>query len=412
MICMLGLSTIAAVSGEELVEDPWLQLVAQLEHHDPAVLSARAQVEAARLLVDQARVTHNPSLEVELEELAPWDSDSEGPRARVGYSIEREASAKISSRVAVAELAVRQAEADFAITRADAAAVMLEQLIEIRRAEGLAASRQVILASLERTINVIRLRVEEGEAPGAELHRLAAERALEHAQLDVLELEAWAIRESLKSRLHADDDLIDRLIRASTLPYPIAGLTEADWIAAALEHSPVREIRRLELVALELELAGAGVASRSDLTYRAFVERSRHDTALGVGIEVPLKQGGNGTAALQDALESRRTALATSLALEEALLAEEIRRRLRIVESSARPLALLEGEALTAAEQALEAARLAYTEGEGELLDYLDAVRQHQEVAEAVIEARIAHEAAVVALITATGLATNPEVLQ
>ncbi|HYE78193.1 MAG TPA: TolC family protein [bacterium] len=413
----LGLLLLAAPSGA--ADDPpgltladaarWHLLADAAAALDPEVIAAEAEVRAAEALVAQARATNNPALEVELEEFAPWD-DLGTPTARVGYLVEREGRGKIAGRVAVAEAEVARARAEAAALRNEAAGEVLELLVEVAPIETAIAALRQSQGLLETTVQVISLRVEEGEAPGSELRRLQAESSAALAELLQLEAELQGAWIPIASRTGRSPEDAQEHFGDFTLAVPRWEL--AQWQEAALAHHPTLALYAAEIGIVERELAAARAESRSDLTYSAFVERSEEATSVGVGLEIPLKQGGNGTAALQEALTIRTTAAQDARHMAQQRIQLEVAQRWAALQATQAPIDTLANEALPAAARARDAAHLAYTEGEGTLLDYLDAVRQHQELVAQLVEARAAHQRALVALVIAAGLAAHPEVLQ
>jgi|GEM_PF-3696047 len=410
ILCGALILLLASLSmAAEAVPLPWPNLVAALEQADPELVAARGEVEAQRALVDQARARPNPALELELSDIALREGeDPIDPRLRAAYSIEQPAAGLISRRVALAELEVRRAEADLALVRQERLHTLLPDWIEASRLNGALALALENVERLNESVALTRLLVDEGEVAGTDLRRLEVEAGLAESSRAGIERELIAARGLLALQLGLPTDEL-ALPPLGTL-FPLeSGPDLAAWQALAITHQPELLRDRAELERLTLEQAVAEAEGRAGVNYSVFLESTEDETVAGAGISIPLKQPGNGTRSTQESLARRREALAESVRIREVQLASQIAVQVARVAAVRAAIGQLKTQVLHPADAALATAHLAWQEGEGSLLNYLDAQRQQISIAERLLEAQAELARSRGTLMLTAGLTTWPE---
>ncbi|MEO7993966.1 MAG: TolC family protein [bacterium] len=387
----------------------WLSLVGALDQADPDLITAYGEVAAQQALVDQARARPNPELELEVSDIALREGDDPvDPRLRAAYSIEQPASGLISRRVALAELEVRRAEADLALVRQERLHALLPDWIEVSRLAGALGLATESAARLTDSVVLTQQLVDEGEVPGADLRRLQVESGIAESSRAEVARELIAARGLLALHLGLPPESAVTPPLAELFPAGSGEVLET-WQTLALAHRPDLLRDRTELDRLALEQAVAEAEGRSNPSYSVFLESTVDETVAGAGLTIPLKGHGNGTRGTQESIGHRREALQTTITVREQQITTEVAVRYASAEAAEAQVSQLESAVLPAAEAALNAARLAWQEGEGSLLNYLDAERQRLALGETLLDAQAALAEARGELLLATGLTTRPE---
>lgn len=405
----LSLPISAAAIGADAVPQGWPGLVSALEQADPELVAARGEVESQRALVDQARVRSNPELELELSDLALREGeDPVDPRVRVAWSIEQPPPGLIGRRIALAEFEVRCAEAELGMIRQERLAALLPQWIEVSRLSDALSLATDSTARLHENVELTRQLVNEGETAGTDLRRLEVEAGLAASSRASLERELTTTRGLVALQLGLAPDNLEVALLRELFP-PNSALDLTTWQSLARTHRPELLRDRAELDRLTLQQQVADAEGRSSLAYSVFVESTEAETTAGAGLTIPLKQSGNGTRATQQSIARRHEALTEALQLRETQVTAEIAVHFAAVEAALAQVAELEAVVVPAADAALATALLAWREGEGSLLNYLDAQRQRISINESLLDGQVDLANARGELMLAAGLTTWPE---
>jgi cobalt-zinc-cadmium efflux system outer membrane protein len=257
-------------------------------------------------------------------------------------------------------------------------------------------------------VELTRQLVNEGETAGTDLRRLEVEAGLAESSRASLERELTTTRGLVALQLGLAPDSLEIAPLRELFP-PNAAPDLTIWQSLALTHRPELLRDRAELDRLTLEQQVADAEGRSSLTYSVFVESTEAETTAGAGLTIPLKQGGNGTRATQQSIARRHEALTEALQLRETQVTAEIAVHFAAVQAARAQVAELEAVVVPAADAALATALFAWREGEGSLLNYLDAQRQRLSINESLLDGEAALMHARGELLLAAGLTTWPE---
>lgn len=341
---------------------------------------ARAEAAEAAALARQAAAYPNPALTATHEPLS--DGDRAYSETYLNVSQRLEWPGTRESRRTAADRTAAAAAARFA---ADSARLAFE----VKHAYTGAALTGRVQHVLARVAEVFREgersaeeRYGEGDISLYDRRRFRVERARYETRLADAVLEAAAARRQLALLVAPDAEALE-LEPADSL----AGLPPAIEPAGALETALAR---RRELAAAEAALASARAASAvargeriPDLTATGGYKTQSDGLSgvfLGLSLPVPIWDRRGGAV---EAADARIAAAESRLALTRRRIENDVRRALDAYASLSRRAALLVDASAAEAADLLEIARVAYAEGEMELIQLLDA-------AEALMEAQIA----------------------
>ena len=350
---------------------------------NPRIVGPRADAEAARLLVEQARLQPNPEVSLEVEEFAGSGAFS-GLRATeytlaVGQRIEL--GGKRGARVGAA-----QAEAQLAGLRAELADAELGFLVRERYVAAAAAASRVDLARdvVERNQELARIAgvlVEVGREPPLRALRAEAALAEARAELQAAQAASVAARTALASLWGEQgtpplvpgdfpdiEPPVTVLISTRGLQLQVA---RAESTAAAAEIERERSLRIPDPV------VSAGV--------RRFEESNDHAFLVGVSIPLPFRDRNQGNiAAAQARLRAANAREAVALADFEQSVA---RARAQYLAAETR-VETLSTTSLPQAEEALRLVRIGYRNGRFPLIEVLSAAEARDAIREALIAAQ------------------------
>ncbi len=351
----------------------------------PVIEAAKADLQAAHAARTVAGLRPNPSLGVDLENVA-GNGDYRGTRsaettARLDFPIEL--GGKRSARIAGAQAGMARtealglaAEADLRldITQGYAEAAAAERLLETAR------DQARIAADASRAA---RLRVSAGRASPIEVQRAEVERIGADAKVRQAERRVTTSRARLSRLIGAPvTEPLDMVwFQATALP-PALQTPAASTLVAALADADV--------AAADADVRRQQAARLPDLTLGAGVRRLHEadSTAAVFSLSLPMPLFNNGQAALSGARAQRQAA--------------DARRRLALIEQEqalaqaqadlldAAAAAAASGPALAASEEAARIARIGYANGKFGQLDLLDAERTLSETRMNAIDAHLA----------------------
>ncbi|PWG01985.1 TolC family protein [Sphingosinicella humi] len=370
------------------------QALEEAASRSPAIVAARAEVDAARARVGQAGVRSNPELSVEVENFAgtgPYSGIS-GTETTVSINQRLDLGGRRRARVSAAEARLAAQELRLAIAEADLAQSVREQFavaVAARERLRLARENEERARELARIAGVL---VDVGREPPLRAIRARSAAAQATAALRAAEAAEEAARRTLASFFGVD-----------TSPSSVLGglgeIRPAEIVA-----SQTLEAR---LAAAEIAVAEAGVgqelaARRLDPSVGIGVRRIEEtgDQAFVAGFSMPLpifdRNRGNIEAARAEA-RSAEARLNNVLAQASARINNA---EANLVAADARVEALEEA-AIPEAGEALRLAQLAYQAGKIDLIELLDAQEAFASAQTELIEARLARAQAAAALARA-----------
>ncbi|WP_229668383.1 TolC family protein [Stakelama pacifica] len=357
------------------------QALEEADARSPALAAARADVEAARGRLRQARFRFNPVLNVEVENFAgtgPYTGFN-GTETTVSVNQRLDIGGRRKARMTLGEAELAAQEYRFAIARAN-----LGQQVRNLFALGVAARDNLALARenearAREVSRVARALVEAGKEPPLRGLRADAALAQATAALRAAEAEEEAARRSLAA-LFGTDIPPAELVGSDLLPPPP--------IVSASQTLDVR-LAEAERAIADAQLRQARAEGRLDPSVGVGVRQLREtgDRALVASLSVPLplfdRNQGNVAAARSDiqAAEARRNSVLTNT---QAAIANA---RAALDAADAR-VAALAGSAINQAREALRLAELSYRAGKSSLIELLDAQQAYSETQAELIAAR------------------------
>ncbi|QDC40261.1 TolC family protein (plasmid) [Sphingobium fuliginis ATCC 27551] len=357
------------------------QALEEAEARSPALVAARADVEAARGRLRQARFRYNPILNVEVENFAgtgPY-SGFNGTETTVSVNQRLDIGGRRRARMTLADAELAAQEYRFAIARAE-----LGQQVRNLFALGIAARDSLTLAreNEERARELSRIArelVDAGKEPPLRGLRADAELAQATAALRAAEAEEAAARRSLAALFGVD--------------IPPAELTGSDMLAPPTNFDAVAtldvRLAEAERVIADAQLRQARAEGRLDPSVGVGVRQLREtgDRALIASLSVPLpvfdRNQGN-VAAARSGIQSAEARRNSVLANTQAELANA---RSALAAAEARVTAL-EGSGIGQAREALRLAQLSYRAGKSALIELLDAQQAYASTQAELIAAR------------------------
>lgn len=378
----LATGTVTAISP------PWT-LGAALDrvlNHHPDAVAARAEVVAGAGEVRQAGLFANPTLSLELENVAGRDALQGFDGAETTLRLEQplDLGGERATRRASAAAAQRIAVGQQTLTRADLYLRTVTSFVTLLAAQERLQLAETRLQAAARAEEGVAAQIAAGKAPAVAALRsrpLLVEARLEH-QRAVGELAA--ARADLAALLDSDrpTELVARG-DLSDLPQRLAsgevGASPQLALAAAERERAERELAAERARTIPVPTVGFGA--------RRFAATG--ETALVAGIELPFpifdRNQGN-VAAAHARVEAARQ---REVARQRQWAAERERAARELEHARAEALALRD-ESLPALRQAFEGVREGYAGGKFGLLDLLDAQRQFNDAQVRLLAAQVA----------------------
>jgi len=371
------------------------QALSQGIEQSPRIAQAKAQADAAEARAQQAGVSPNPEIGLQVENFGgsgPY-RNFRSTETTLALSQRLEMGGKRSARVEVA-----RAERDFAFLAYSRAQADLARDIRIAHAELRATEDRAVLArdnvgraqELARTAGML---VEAGRDPP--LRKLRADALLAEARAE----EARTFADLLAARR-----LLATLI-GSADPELSAGDASSDVAPAEIAHDVSgldEKLSEAERDASRARIRLAQATAVPDITASAGVRRfaEGRETAVIAGFSIPLpirdRNRGGIAAAQSDSIAAEaglaQTRLDARRARHDAQLA---------LDAAQTRVEALTGPGATQAEEALRIARAGYAAGKFSLVELIDAQQAYNSAKLALIEARLDRAKALAALIRA-----------
>ena len=349
----------------------------------PELAAAREAVAAAVARERQASAFPNPTLSYRREQTSGAGQTNSQNIAAVDQPVEfwglrgaRSVAAGLRREVAEARLVATEAQLDFDVTRAYGLAVAAE-----RRA---ALARQATFAFAQaRTVSETRFA--EGDVSGYAHRRIRLEAARYAGLLAEALLVQHTARLTLASLVGTTEDALGSLDLTfdASLATAALGMTSDSLRALAARHRA-----ELRVAALEAEAAAAEarLVSRERLPVPVLSGGIKTEQSVGAGdfsgfvagISLPLPLWDRRRGASEAAGAEVRREVAEGEVVRRRV-AREVDEAVSGLRAIGEQLALLRAQLGAESEAALNAARVAYSEGEISLVEWLDAVRAYQE---------------------------------
>lgn len=359
------------------------QALEEAAARSPAVIAARARVEAAEARIRQAGFRSNPELSVEVENFLGSGelSGFQGTETTVAVNQRLDLGGRRRSRVGAARAELLAEQLRLAIARADLAQAVRQQFATAATAR---ERLRIATESEERARELARIAgilVEEGREPPLRAIRARSAAAQAAAALEAARAEERAARGTLAS-----------LFDVSTPPDAVIGaLLDLQPRTINPEQSLEVRLAEAERLVAEAEVAQQRTAGRLDPAVGIGVRHVQEtgDVGLVAGLSMPLavfdRNQGN-IAAARAGVRAAEANLASASASARVRAANAI----TSVEAAAARVEALEGAAIPEATEALRLAQLAYREGRATLLELLDAQEDYRNAQTALVEARLA----------------------
>ncbi len=365
---------------------------------NPALLAKRHDERAAEALIEQAGLRPNPTLDVALENFAGTGAvqSVRGLETTVQASQTFERGGKRDRRVALAGSERAAAASEYAVLRAEILAATATAFVEALAAQ----ARLALMAEPRRlareTVSAVEGRVKAGAASPAESARARAELAVAEADFVRAEASLNAARARLAATWGGASEEVATLSGALHLP---EALPDREALFARLVEHPRLEWQRTVIAsrraALDLEQAQAV----QDITVGGGVRflREGSDAAFVAGVSVPLpvrnRNQGNIRAARETLSRAEQEVRTVEVELRAAFVAAW-----QDLSAAHRAARNLRQQALPATEEAHEAVRHAYEQGQLPLLDVLDAQRALAAIRREILDTESAYALALVRL--------------
>lgn len=359
------------------------QALEEATARSPAIIAARAEVQAAEARIRQAGFRSNPELSVEVENFLGTGelSGFRGTETTVAVNQRLDLGGRRQARVGAARAELTAAQLRLAIARADLAQQVREQFaraVTARERLQLAQENEELARELARIAGIL---VDAGREPP-----LRALRARSAAAQAAAELEAARAEEA------ASRGLLASLFGVSSPPEAVVGAL-LDLQPRTIDPEQSLEIRLAEAERLvaEADLRQEQVARRLDPAVGLGVRHVREtgDVALVGGVSMPLpvfnRNQGNIAAARSNvrAAEARRASAAASVRVRG-------QNAIANVAAAEARVEALERAAIPEAAEALRLTQRSYQEGRASLLELLDAQEAYRNAQAALIDARLA----------------------
>tara|TARA_R110002033_G_scaffold2011_5_gene14665 strand:- start:110 stop:1363 length:1254 start_codon:yes stop_codon:yes gene_type:complete len=351
--------------------------------NNPRLVGPRAETEAARALIDQARLRPNPEVSFEAENIAGTGAFS-GLRATeytlsVGQRLEL--GGKRGSRIRSAE-----AEARVTALQGDLSAAGLALSVRERYVGAIAASARLELARdiVERNselARIARVLVEVGREPPLRALRAQATLAEAQAALEAAQVGDLAARSALAA-LWGESAQLPVVQPVFPKIEPPAALLARDTslrlqIAQAEREAADAAIDRERSLAVPDPVISAGV--------RRFEESKDNAFLVGVTIPLPFANRNQGNIAAAQSRLRAATAQEAIIRTDFELAITQTRSRYLAAETRAETLS---EASLPQAEEALRLVRIGYRNGKFPLIEVLAAAETRDGIREALIQAK------------------------
>lgn len=359
------------------------QALDEAQARSPAIIAARARVEAADARIRQAGFRSNPELSLEVENFLGSGelSGFQGTETTVAVNQRLDLGGRRQARVAAARADLLVERLRLSIAMADLARSVREQFataVTARERLRIATENEDIARELARVAGIL---VQEGRDPPLRAVRARSAAAQAAAELEAARAAELASRGTLAS-----------LFGVAEPPESVVG-SLLDLGARGFDPEQSLEVRLAEAERLRAEaevgreVAGARLDPAVGLGVRHVRETGDIGLVGGVSLPLPVFDRNQGNIAA-----SRANVRAAEANLSNARVSARVRARNAAinVEAAAARVEALELAAVPEAAEALRLAQLSYREGRATLLELLDAQNAYRSAQTALVDARLA----------------------
>lgn len=359
------------------------QALAEAEARSPAIIAARARVEAAEARLRQAGVRLNPELSVQVESFGGTGQVSGIRAAETTISVNQplDLGGRRGARVAAARADLAAEQLRLAIARADLAQQVREQFAKAVSAGErfrIATQNDAVAREIARVTSIL---VREGREPPLRAIRARSAAAQAAAQLEAARAEEQAARNTFAT-----------LFGTTVPPREFrGGLLDLRPHQINPEQSLDVRLAEAERLRTQAEVAQQVAAGRLNpavgLGVRHFNETGDVALVAGLSMTLPVFDRNRGNVA---AARSEVRAAEANLANARAAARVKARNAITNVEAASARVAALERSAVPEAAEALRLTQLSYAEGRATLLELLDAQNAYRDAQGALVDARLA----------------------
>lgn len=359
------------------------QALEEAEARSPAIVAARARVEAAAARIRQAGYRTNPDLSVEVENFLGTGelSGLRQTEATVSLNQRLDLGGRRRSQVAVAQATFAAEQLRLAISRADLAQSVRQQFARAVSARERLRIAEENEANSREVARVAGILVAEGRDPPLRAVRARSAAAQAFAELEAARAEEVSARGTLAA-----------LFGVVAVPASVVGdLLTPPPPSTEPERSLEIRLAEAERIRAESEVASQLAQGRLDPAVGLGVRHVREtgDFALVGGISLPLRVFDRNQGNVAAARAEVRAAEA-SLANARASATSRARNATIGVEAAQARVQALESAGVPEAAEALRLAQLSYREGRATLLELLDAQNANRNAQLALVDARLA----------------------
>jgi cobalt-zinc-cadmium efflux system outer membrane protein len=352
-------------------------LAAALRQH-PQLEAASARADAARAAVRTARVSPNPMLSYMTEgNRFPGQAPSSlfSPERALFASVPLDSFVQKQPRVARAEAGVRASEADLVVTEREIVRTVAAAYYRVALGQAAVTAAEENRLALDRIVEYLRARVEQGASPEAELIRAEVERDqaatdLVFAQIDLVQAQG-ELAPYLGPPAGTAPVRVKTDISGATRPAlpPLQSLLER-----ASATRPEITAARARLASAEADVGLQRKAVVRDLGASFGVKRMNGMNTMmaSVNVAVPLFDSNRGEI---DRATAERLAAERDLEWTTRQIAAEVRAAYEVTRRLSEHVASLEKTFLSRAEESARIALATYQEGAAPLMQALDATR-------------------------------------
>lgn len=359
------------------------QALREAEARSPAIVAARARVEAAEARIRQAGFRSNPELSLEVENLLGTGELSGLKSTETTLSVNQrlDLGGRRRPRVAAARADLIAEQLRLAIARADLAQSIRQQFaraVTARERLRIAIQNEGVARELARVETIL---VQEGRDPPLRAVRARSAAAQAGAEVEAARAEEQAARGTLAS-----------LFGVTEPPETVTGdLLDLQPVTVNPELSLEVRLAEAERLRAEAEVGREVSSGRLDPAVGLGVRHVREsgDVGLVAGVSMPLpifdRNQGNIAAA-----RSGVRAAEANLASVTASARVRARNAIIAVEAAAARVEALERAAVPEGAEALRLTEISYREGRATMLELLDAQNAYRATQLALVEARLA----------------------
>lgn len=359
------------------------QALEEAEARSPAIIAARARVEAAEARIRQAGFRSNPELSLEVENFLGTGelSGFQGTETTLAVNQRLDLGGRRRTRVAAARADLAAEQLRLAIARADLAQSVREQFaraVTARERLRIATENEGLARELARVTGIL---VEEGREPPLRAIRARSAAAQAAAELEAARAEEQASRGTLAALFGITDPPQE----------VVGGLLDLQPATINPEQSLEVRLAEAERLRAEAEVGREVSSGRIDPAIGLGVRHVRETGDIGLvgGISMPLPIFDRNQGNIAAARANVRAAEA-NLASVTASARVRVRNAIINVEAAEARVEALERAAVPEAAEALRLTQLSYREGRATLLELLDAQNAYRSAQTALVDAHLA----------------------